>query len=296
MKDRWLLSWTLALAVTVVAPGTGSAGAWIPVRGEYGSEFTGSHESRTFGYDDDGNAVGFPFRLAYQSNQIRAFNELGWKKRMSFILSIPVTSVTTRSSIQALSQSNTGLSDMVLGLHYGILDGSTALSIQADWKIPMGYDSDVVAPLGDGLNHFSAELDAGTSIPVIQGFVEGSIGYLTRIDLHLHPPKDTHPVGAPVIGFSADAAVWAGPSVLLVARYAGSSSSAQNDQDVDRSVHAVGPEVRYRVDEHMDVFVGSSFTFSGRNVDKVKTFYLGLALKQTRLNRLQGFLGGTRRP
>ena len=84
--------------------------------------------------------------------------------------------------------------------------------------------------------------------------------------------------------------------MLLAARYSGFSASAKNSTDLDLSSHAVGPEVRYRIDDRLDVYTGASFDIKGRNTWKTRTFYLGLAVKQTRLDRLQGFLGGARHP
>jgi hypothetical protein len=44
------------------------------------------------------------------------------------------------------------------------------------------------------------------------------------------------------------------------------------------------------------MFAGSNYTLSGKNVARTDSYYMGFAVKKTRLNRLQGFLGGMRHP
>ena len=47
------------------------------------------------------------------------------------------------------------------------------------------------------------------------------------------------------------------------------------------------------MDEHLDVKAGSWHTALGENVLHVNQYYVAVVFKHTRLNRLQGFLGGT---
>ena len=61
-------------------------------------------------------------------------------------------------------------------------------------------------------------------------------------------------------------------------------------------MHEVGPQLLYRVDDNLDAFAGSLHTASGKNVIHTDQYYVGVAVKRTRLDRLQGFLGGTKRP
>jgi hypothetical protein len=214
-----------------------------------------------------------------------------------------MTSITRRvdpfppSGVGSATASQTGLSDLLLGTRFRLYDhGAAAFAIETDWLVPLGYERDVVPSLGDGLSHFSAHAEAGIPLPAFQGFAEAALGYVTRIDVRANPMSATHPVGAPAMLYDADLAAWLGRSLLVAARYHGYSSSAQDAGDVDRSLHSLGPELRYRIDDHMEVYSGATFDVSGRNAFKEDVYYLGLAMKQTRLNRLQGFLGAGRRP
>ena len=96
--------------------------------------------------------------------------------------------------------------------------------------------------------------------------------------------------------------LWLGPSLLVSGHYAGSIAQvgvqepSAPDSTFDVQAHSVGPEVRYRLDDHLDLFVGSWHTLAGKNVVHQDRYYVGVAMKQTRFNRLQGFLGTRRRP
>jgi hypothetical protein len=52
----------------------------------------------------------------------------------------------------------------------------------------------------------------------------------------------------------------------------------------------------WRVDDRLDLTAGSWSTAMARNNLHYDQFYVALAFKQTKLNRLQGFLGGTKAP
>jgi hypothetical protein len=290
----------VCLALTFAIPSSCPAEPWVVAPGEYSTEFFGVHVGNGGHLFDDNGDV-FDVQRIEERREIGVFNELGWKKRASFLLGASVRSVTLRFDPPPgvagtpFHRSQTGLADMITGFRFRILDGSTALSLQTAWKIPMGYEREVGVPIGDGLHHFSARLEGGTSLPMIQGFAQASLGYLTRVDLHLNPMKDTHPVGSPLMLYGADVGVWMG-DVLVAGRYAGFSSSAQDGSGDDIASHTVGPELRYAVDPRMAVVAGATFDIKGRNSWKTNTYYLGLTLTQTRLHRLQGFLGSGRRP
>ena len=95
----------------------------------------------------------------------------------------------------------------------------------------------------------------------------------------------------------ADAGFWVGSSLLLSGRYSGAIASGEGETlEDEETVHRVGPEIRWRVDDFLDVFAGSMHSASGENVLHADEYFVGIATRKTSLNRLQGFLGGTRRP
>jgi len=64
----------------------------------------------------------------------------------------------------------------------------------------------------------------------------------------------------------------------------------------DSDLHRVGPLVLYRVDDRMDMFVATLHTASATNAIHTDAIYVGMSFKQTKLDRLQGFLGTMKQP
>jgi hypothetical protein len=95
---------------------------------------------------------------------------------------------------------------------------------------------------------------------------------------------------------SADLGWWVGRSLLIGGRYSGRMTVAHGDSVPVRTTHLLGPYVLLRVDDRLDLVAGSMSTASARNALHFDQFYVAVAFKQTRLNRLQGFLGGTKNP
>jgi hypothetical protein len=296
MSHRYTYPLAAVLALAALSiPSSSPAGPWLPQPGDYYSELSGTifpHDARSF--DDGGNDLEGSPRIGRETREINTYNELGWKPRVSFVLGIPLVSVTHRTDSPYQTSTQTGLGDVLVGARFKVLEGSNAVAVETDWEIPMGYERDVNPALGEGLHRFSAALQGGAVIEPMNGFAQGSLRYLTRVDIHTNPMKDTRNVGSNELHWDGDVAGWVG-QVLLAARYTGFSASA-SDLEVDRNLQSVGPEVRYRVDDRLDVITGARFDFAGRNVEKTSAYYLGIVFKQTRLDRLQGFLGGARRP
>ena len=64
----------------------------------------------------------------------------------------------------------------------------------------------------------------------------------------------------------------------------------------ERTLHLAGPVLVWRVDDRLDLTAGSWSTAMAKNALDYNQVYVAVAFKQTRLNRLQGFLGGTKAP
>jgi len=58
----------------------------------------------------------------------------------------------------------------------------------------------------------------------------------------------------------------------------------------------MGPYLLLRVDDRLDLTAGSWSTAMAKNALHYDQIYVALTFKQTKLNRLQGFLGGTQAP
>lgn len=306
----WPFLFVFPAMLFVFAPAMASSPTpqpWIPGPGEYYSEFRGGSFSTHSYHDDLGNRQ--DLGIVVQQRSLISYNEIGWKKSLSMILGVPALSVTSRSESGPLVSNDTGLSDLLLGLRYKILGGSLGLTLEADWIPPLGYNRNLSPGLGDGYQEVDGALAAGGGIGR-RVYLQGSGGYRYRFfDTPFKSEKpavldDSGKVVTPAtllewqqqVTGGADVGVWLGPSLLVVGRYAGFVTVAHGSLSSKVELHRVGPEVLYRVDDHIDVFAGSMHTASAKNALHTDEYYVGVAYKQTRLNRLQGILGGKREP
>ncbi len=300
-----------AIAATLFCTAA-SAGAWIPVPGEYYSEIRGGVFSADSYHGTDGNRLPLLAGGLYEQRLLQLYNELGWKKNVAFVFGVPAVSVTRRTGGAGSSLTETGIGDLMAGLRLKLADGRTALALELDWNGPAGYRRDMsprdalghrftvagdtasgevadvaeLAPtLGAGQQDITGIVHFGTALP--HGFVELSGGYRYRFEYEQMPSQ---------MAAAADLGFWLGPSLLLGGRYQGAIAAGDADTPGDKvTVHLAGPILMYRVDDQLDVFAGSMHTASAENALHIDQVYVGLAVKHTRLNRLQGFLGGKRK-
>jgi hypothetical protein len=221
--------------------------------------------------------------------------------------------VTRRAGSSAADggRTETGFGDLLVGVRFKIHDGPTALSLEGDWNPPMGYNRNLSPRIGDGLSSVSGRLELGTHIGS-HAFFELEGGYRTFLDKIA--PTDQM-LGGATLG------LWFGRSLLLAGRYEGrfgksssdssyqalvektpsgsvwaSSDAAPGTTNDQVTTHRAGPMLVYRVDDRLDLIAGSMHTASAKNALHVDQFYVAVAVKQTRLSRLQGLLGSSHNP
>lgn len=291
-------------------------GPWLPPPGDYHSDFSGGFFSADSYHDASGNRAPLAFGGVEERRSILAYNEIGWKKSASIILGIPVESVTRRSAGGEVNRTDTGISDLQLGMRIKMAEGATAAALELTWYPPAGYNRKYLlsangvayadagecagltgadsincvrqgAPprLGSGEQELSAAIHWGTAIRRYNGFVQVSQGYRYRGQL------------AGQALFTADLGFWLGHSLLVAGRYRGAIDVGRGTTRADDvEEHLAGPVLIYRLDDGMDVFFSSLHTALARNALHADRFYVGVAFKKTDLDRLQGYLGGTRQP
>jgi hypothetical protein len=307
----------IAAAISAAWSPIASSGPWLPAPGEHYTDFRAGYFSAGDFHGSDGHRRYFARGGVQEQRSLLAYNELGWKKNASVILGIPAASVTRRSADGLLDRTSTGLSDLQLGLRIKMADGPTALALELSLLAPMGYDRRVllspaeirradttvargltgvdssnavrqVAPprLGAGQQEVSATIQWGAPLPRLNGFIQLAHGFRHR----------GREFGGQAV-FSADLGFWLGPSVLAAGRYLGSIDVGHAPDRADEvEEHLAGPVLLYRVDDRLDVYFASLHTAAARNAVHADRFYVGMSFRQTALNRLQGYLGGTRRP
>jgi hypothetical protein len=295
---------TLVLAVltalTLVCPA--AAGPWGLPRGEWYANLEGSTFTANTFHPDGGRA---DTGLVVEERALRTVVEVGWKKRLTLVFGLPVLSVTRRDA--RVQGTATGFQDVLVGMRYNRKNEATAAAVELAWSGPSGYNRHLDTlgiRLGDGLQELSAQLQIGSAIAG-RGFIEGSLGYgyrylgIAKRDKGSFVPGDPSPakyLWSDRLHASADLGIWIGPSLLAGGRYRGVMTLSNGALAPKSDVHLAGPILMYRVDDRLDMFAGSWSTATGKHTLHYDQVYLGLAFHRTKLNRLQGFLGGTQAP
>jgi hypothetical protein len=313
MRLRRSVVAVLAVAATIVVrtiPATAAStislayspdtSPWSLAPGEYYTELSGSSFAATSYYDGQATRLGLGDR--YQSRAFRSYSELGWKKRMSVQLSLPLVTNSWRMTPPSDAVAS-GLEDFGFGLRYRLSNGRTASSLQLRWEAPTGYNTKLFPAVGDGLQKFSLSWQLGRAMGT-STFAEAGVGfrYAFRGLGNRAPADKTYGDAVATTGsqdwaeqttLHAAFARWVG-RVMVAGTYEGAFnvSTGRPYKVVDQGV---GPRITYRVDERVDTFAGSWHTPWGRNTLHFDEYYAGIAWRLTKLNRLQGFHGGDQR-
>ncbi len=298
MTLRRHLSAALAAAsLLAVAATSAVAGPWSLAPGEYYTELRGSFFSASSYYNDDGDRI--VTNTLQESRSLRSYSELGWKKHFSVQLSLPAVSRTFRDSDDHIALSNSGLSDFGFGLRYAIANGRSASAVQVGWQAPVGYNAALNPALGDGHQALSASLQLGGAAGK-NAFWQASAGWKYDYRTVGKRSSDAATDGAAAVDwadhFTTDGAlgVWMGD--LNVAGQWVAELPMSTGRPLETQWVLAGPRLTYRVDERIDAFAGSWHSPVGKNVLHIDEYYAGVTWKATKLNRLQGFLGGSKRP
>jgi hypothetical protein len=292
MRTRAVVIALLFAAVLVPAGVRAQAGPWLLSPGEYYSEISGSKSFSDTYYDATGARFGFPLSQRYETRSLRFYNEIGWKKRFGLVLGVPLKSLTYNVPDVGYERTETGFGDLQIGVRIKLHAGARALALQADWLAPAGYQTRTFPSLGGGKQIAQERLLVGTSIARWSAFAEGEFRYLSFFEAL---PSQA--------GVGAIVGKWFGSSLLVSGHYrygrvlnTSVADLFSNTSSSDPRFQEVGPELRYRVDDRLDVFAGSWHTASGRSINHSDEFYAGMAFRQTKLNRLQGLIGNKSRP
>ena len=300
----------IAVLTPAAHPPPAAAGAWSLDRGEYYTEIQSSLFSTHSYYDRDGNRVGIGVPPKIEDRSVTWRTQAGWKKRLNVLFGLTGRSISGFEGASAAFPTQTGLSEVELGLHWRVVNGPRAVAVEADWTGPAGYDRQLSRALGDGRQQFSGRLALGGAIGS-RGWIDLAGGGSYRF--HTFSPDDiasADPRLATNIYYDvgAQGGFWLSRTLFLGGRYRGrmlSTTSAKagagvhqvgpmtltGDDQLDQSLHLAGPMLLYRVDDRLDLAAGSYSTAAGRNTLHFDEFYVTLAFKQSKLKRNQGPAG-----
>jgi hypothetical protein len=291
---RFHIAALAVLAVSATSAAVAAAGPWALAPGEYYTELQGSFFSSGTYYDDNGDRQ--PIGGLAEQRALTSYTELGWKKHWSIQMELPALSNTRRDGVDDATSS--GFGDLSLGLRYALHNGPSATSIQLGWRAPSGYNSNLEPGLGTGLQRLSGSVETGRPLGQ-KGFAQGGAGFAR--DFLVVGSRSTDPADSEAqrswynhLLLNGAVGLWFG-NLLVAGQYEGEIAGATG-LDTKTTSHLIGTRFAYRVDERIDAVAGSWHSPGGKNVLHVDQFYAGVAWKVTKLNRLQGFLGGSKRP
>jgi len=300
----------IAVLTLATLPPSAAAGAWSLNRGEYYTEIQSSLFSTQSYYDRDGNRTAIPAPKV-EDRAVTWRTQVGWKKRLNVLFGLTGRSISGFEGASAAFPTQTGFSQVELGLHWKLANGPRALAVEADWTAPAGYDRQISRALGDGRQEFSGRLALGTAIGS-RGWLDLAGGGSYRFH-SIHPNSITSDDPRMATNIYYDVAgqggFWLSRTLFLGGRYRGrvlATTSAKGgatvvhqvgpmtlvrDDQLDESLHLAGPMLLYRVDDRLDLVAGSYSTAAGKNTLHFDQFYVTLAFKQSKLKRNQGPAG-----
>ncbi len=316
-----------------------SAGPWMLAPKEYFSEIRGTAFETDSRFTDETNREPLPAGARYAERSLSLYSELGWHKNCNLIVSLPYKNAHFRQEVSGIDESQTGFQDLDLGLKFGLARGRLPAAVQVEWRTPLGYNNHLTPALGEGLQGLSGQLLVGASLPALGGFVQarGGYRYLARVpnetrervyrlstDVSSRVKETVEITGAETF-FTADAGFWITRQLLLAGNVNGLWHSDEVSVKDEISLHTtagdtsftvsddlgkletfellLGPTLIYRIDDTLDLVVGSSHTMAGRTTPRdipsrldrsalhTDRFFVGLAFKGTQLSRFQGFMG-----
>ena len=273
-------------AVIVSMPRPAAAGAWMLARGEHATSLSGDFLHAKTYRDAEGTRIPLADGMTLEERTVAYRTQVGWLSGTNVFFDLPWRSVS--SVLPDTSESRTGFGDLVLGVQQALIGGAaggTVVSIEARLEAPLGYEvRGTRAPIGFDQTAAAGAVHLGLSLPALRGYVQASGGYRYQFDRFADQ----------LLG-SADLVIGATSAIQVGGRWRAALASGDAEAGgVEATEHLVGPLLVYRVDERLDLFGGSWHTPAGENVLHKNQLYLGMSFKQTRLDRSQGFLGGSR--
>ena len=115
----------IALALLVIAAPSHASSPWVLGKGEFHSDFLGSFYSSDTYHDDTGERP--DLGATYETRRVMNSTQLGWRSKWTFRFDVPFESNTFQEpGTEGTTQ--TGLSDLLLGVRYGLMSGPTAMA------------------------------------------------------------------------------------------------------------------------------------------------------------------------
>jgi hypothetical protein len=275
----------LALAVSVAAAAPAHAtgenpwtllSPWTLSRAGYFFQTTASFLSTSDFYDAIGEKQATS--LDYKEFTTNLHLEYGLRNSIGLLLHIPLRDMKQQQPAPP-DAVEWGFGDLTLGSRWRLKTDPVVASIQAEVKLPTGYNSEVQQlPLGEGQADLTGRLLLGKTFPDINGYALAAGGYRAR-------------KGDPAnqFLFNADGGAWLATKFLAEAHWEYEKHSGDGTLS-DRMQG--GLSGRYRGWRSFDAVAGVFHTFGGQSsstsVPAGTQVFLGLTYRGNRLGKFEG--------
>lgn len=300
----------LVALFVAAAPVAAAAQAWLQKTDGYYFKLSISYLRSDEQFDFEGNrhpiAADDPAFLdeSFRDVSLSAYIEYGLSERFTLVGSLPFKISTTDNSRVPLapndppvpfSLTNGGLSDFWLSLRTGLLQGPTALSVQAGVKTPLGYEDipDNGGPaLGTG--EFDAQVDLlfGQSLYPFPAYLGAGVGYRVRgggdlFDEIVYNIEGGYTYGPMFFKLRFDALQnvkdppdAAGMAVVTPIPGGGGALSADQPNARNEDSFKLSPTIAYNISDGLGIAAEAYHAFAGKNTIAGTTWTVAVVFSQ----------------
>ena len=278
-----MLAWTMlrhtaatAIALSLLAPSAGSAGAWVQPEGEAYLRILGGWFETDERYDSEGKPIAFDPNAptVYRDFATALYGELGVSPRVTIVTDIQWKRVEADLRGTAGDSTNSGFADAGFGLKVGLGKWNTTVaSLGVMAVFPTGYDSDRYPALGSDVMDLTLSAQVGDAS--IKSWINGEAWFTARGGDFRDQAGGALGLGFDVVSPLAFRAEARGELPLGEPRP--TTSVLVDPADFDPSYLDVAATFSVRVIRGLAVEVEGRHTVGGRNTLRGTRWSLGLA-------------------
>ena len=255
--------------------GTSRAGPWTLNRDGYYLQIGASRSTSGSVFGFEGNDSTYAGAGGFRQATLQAYLEYGLDDPFSLVLSLPYMSA--RLTERSARRSESGAGDAQVGLKLRVLQEPLVVALQAEAKLPLGYDQPNGSLLGDGQKDLALTALAGKSFFQGGGFAQGQAGYRFRQG----GPADEWAYGIGAGLFTGRRLLW----MLDVSVVRGAGAGAIENHT------RLGGSATVRISPAFEISAGMSRVIAGRNTPRATGISAALILKGARPGPGAGELG-----
>lgn len=191
LHDALLWKPALLLLAGLAMPSVAWGAAWTREPGEVYAKASAAWLDASEMYDDEGRIRPIQDTLLYAAPSYRelwssVYVEYGLRRSLTLVAGLPFKiarqNATGRLGAPDIEGETIGFGSMRIGVRAPLHRGRWRASFEPEWHVPLYGEPDRVEDprLGTGFMDLGAALSAGTGVPAISGYAQGTAGYRIR--------------------------------------------------------------------------------------------------------------------